>query len=70
MEECDNLFLKAEDQMTALLRLEGTSGERLVKTSCSEQCHLEQVAQDYAQLGFQYLQRWRLQALWATCASA
>ena len=37
----------------------GTSGDRLVQPTCSQQGQLEQVVQDCVQLGFERLHRWR-----------
>lgn len=45
------------------LRLEATSGHGLVQSLCSKQSFLEQVVPDLVQLGFVYLQVWRLGSL-------
>lgn len=37
--------------------MEDTSGDHLVRLSCSEQGQLEQVVQGHAQSGFEYLKR-------------
>jgi len=43
--------------------LEGTSVDHLVQTPLPKQGHLEQVAQDLIQVGFEYLQRRRNHSL-------
>ena len=49
------------------MRLDGTTWNHLVQLLCFKQGHLEHTDQDHIQAGFEYLQRRRLQTLWAAC---
>lgn len=59
-EECYSFSIKGRTSNDNLLRLESTHGDCLIQPICSGQSHLEQVTQDHAQSGFEYLQRQRL----------
>jgi len=50
-------------RITEFLRLEGTSGDCLLQPHHSKQGQPEQVSQDLAQSGTEYLYGWRLHSL-------